>query len=93
MIAGQVDLAIGAWAYDGVGVDAGRTYLIYGPFTAGITELGGMAHFDAPTEGEYAGRALAAGDVDGETGAELLIGAPFASQEGVIAGRAYLIKR
>ncbi len=90
---GQVDLAIGAWAYDGVGVDAGRTYLIYGPFTAGITELGGMAHFDAPTEGEYAGRALAAGDVDGETGAELLIGAPFASQEGVIAGRAYLIKR
>jgi FG-GAP repeat len=89
---GQLDLAIGAWAFDGVGLDSGRTYLVFGPFAAGVTELGTMAHFDAPSEGEYAGRAVDAGDVDGDGSAEVLIGAPFASQEGVIAGRAYLIQ-
>ncbi|HNH47049.1 MAG TPA: hypothetical protein PKY30_08425 [Myxococcota bacterium] len=89
---GQVDLAIGAWAFDGVGLDSGRTYLVFGPFARGTTELGAMAHFDAPSEGEYAGRSLAAGQVGGDSGAGVLIGAPFASQEGVIAGRAYLIQ-
>lgn len=89
---GQIDLAIGAWAYDSVGLDSGRTYLDFGPFPSGVTDLGTVDYFDAPTEGEYAGRALAAGDVGRDAGAGVLIGAPFASHEGVIAGRAYLVR-
>lgn len=89
---GLSDVFIGAWANDSAGLDAGRTYILTAPFSDGVHPLtADTPRRDGERESDYAGRALAAGDTDGDGTVELLIGAPFASFEGPAAGRAYLI--
>lgn len=88
---GQLDVVIGAWANDAAGIDAGRSYLVEGPFSAGRFSLTEMRHFDGAVAGDYSGRALVNVDTNGDLVDELLIGAPFAAVEGILAGRAYLM--
>lgn len=84
---GSTDLVVGAWSYDR---NAGAAYVLYGP-VSGVFDLSGA---DVKFEGEpnsQAGYALAAGNIDGEGGDDLLIGAPSDDDGGSGAGAVYLI--
>lgn len=89
---GVPDLVVGAWSQDSVGEDAGRIYLVESPFADGRFSLSESRFFNGSEANDYAGRAVDLGDVDGDGLAEILVGAPFASADGLAAGRAYLLK-
>ena len=91
------DLIIGAYfAAPAGGAEAGETYVIYGgpglPATidldsasAGLTVFGDDA-------GDFSGFSVAAGDIDGDTTDDLIIGALFADPAGgSAAGETYVI--
>jgi hypothetical protein len=84
---GAVDLLIGA---DRAGDDHGGAYLLAGPFVAGATALSDFrAVILGPEQGDrLATSAAAAGDVDGDGTADILLGAP---QHGD-GGAAFLIQ-
>lgn len=89
---GVPDLLIGAIANDEVGPEAGKVYLLPGPYTSG-------AMGDAPVQltgeakGDYFGTSLAfLGDVDGDGAADLAIGAPANITGGAGGGRAYVYR-
>jgi hypothetical protein len=89
---GGLDVVIGAWANDGAATDAGRAYILEGPFEPGRYALGeARLYRDGESEGDYAARALVVGPLSAEENG-LLIGAPFSDQEGIIAGRGYLVR-
>ncbi len=95
--AGEVDgvggVLVSAIGNDDGGIEAGKVYLLRGKPADGTTPLA-----DAPVAwtgeaaGDYAGTALAAaGDVDGDGAADLLVGASGNDAGGNNAGRVYLL--
>jgi methionine-rich copper-binding protein CopC len=91
---GLGDMIIGAYQYS----NTGRSYLVYGKSDATTIELsavsagnGGFA-IDTDSSGGYAGYSVsAAGDVNGDGFADLLIGAPLQAADQGGAGRSYVI--
>jgi hypothetical protein len=89
---GLDDLAVGAPGRDGAGVGAGAAYLLLGPRTGFVSLTAADTTLLGVTAGDAAGSALAAaGDVDGDGLADLLVGAPHADDSAAEGGAAYLV--
>ncbi len=90
------DVLIGANLADANGEESGRGYLVFGKADTTAVELaslgaGGFA-LDGAQPGDQAGTVVAAaGDVDGDGLADLLIGAPMAQPAGAASGAAYVV--
>lgn len=85
---GEPDLAIGAPFQDEVAADAGRIYLVRGPFTPGATALSTEQVWTGVEEMDYAGRSVAMGDGDGDGLADVAWGSYFNDAAGYFAGSA-----
>lgn len=87
------DIVVGASGDDDAGTDAGAAYLVRGsitPFSASLSAAD--AQFTGETAGDNAGDSVsAAGDVDSDGFADLLVGAYNHDDGGTNAGAAYLI--
>lgn len=96
---GLDDLLIGAFAADANGSNSGASYVIFGrnsPFPAALSvaTLTGSDGFrlDGGAADDYSGTAVsAAGDVNADGRADLLIGAPFADPNGGATGSSYVL--
>lgn len=97
---GLVDVVIGAPNADtSAGIDAGRTYVVFGQTTSipvNLTDVAaGIGGFviDGQAAGDNSGFSVSgAGDINGDGLADLLVGAPKAdSLAGVDAGRTYVV--
>ena len=89
---GFADLLIGAYGVNGSHVDAGGSYLVFGPFNAGAQSLQGQLRFDGEADGDASGRNVAGGgDYDGDGLADLLIAAPYSDAGGAFGGAAYVV--
>ena len=89
---GDTDILVGALYHDGNGTDSGGAYLVHGPVSGTLN----LANADACMMGDAAydkaGRSVcAAGDVNADGFADLLVGAPGNNDGGTNAGAAYLI--
>ncbi len=88
---GLGDVAVGAPGHDGGGADAGAAYVVYGP-VGGDLELVSAHAVLLGAGGAEAGSGLsAAGDVNGDGHADLLVGAWKDSTHSSEAGAAYLL--
>ncbi|MGE0859957.1 MAG: hypothetical protein AB7P42_12690, partial [Gammaproteobacteria bacterium] len=93
------DLLVGAYAADGVGPDAGATYLLFGradgfPASLDLGTLDGTngLRIEGETANDRLGSAVAGvGDVDGDGFDDILVGAPNVNAGGFYAGTAYLV--
>ncbi len=86
---GYDDVIIGGY-YDSTGGNAaGAAWLFRGPLVIDRTFTAADATLIGAAAGSYAGYAVSdAGDIDGDGGSDLLIGAPYASGS---SGKAYLV--
>ena len=86
---GHDDIAVGAHAYDGY---RGATYVVLGPAT-GSMDLGEAdVRLLGTDSNDYMGYAIGGGgDVDGDGLDDLLIGAPYADENGTESGTVYLL--
>jgi len=92
---GYDDFIIGAYRNGEGGLEAGQTYLIFGKASGWAMDTS-LADADASFIGEAAGdcsgsAVSGAGDVNGDGGDDLLIGACYNSEAGSHAGQVYLI--
>jgi hypothetical protein len=91
---GKADILIGAPGSYGH-KNAGQAYLIFGKSTGWSSDISltnADVIFKAENEGDLAGFSVAAaGDVNGDGLADLLIGAPYNNDNGKVTGKVYLI--
>ncbi|NBS64960.1 MAG: hypothetical protein EBT33_11525 [Betaproteobacteria bacterium] len=95
---GLADLLIGASLSDTAGADAGNAYVVYGKTSTAAVELSaldvGSSGFRivGQSAGDYAGSSVsAAGDINGDGFADLVIGALNADQTLTDRGKVYII--
>ena len=95
---GLADLLVGASGNDAGGSDAGRSYVVYGKTDTSAVNLSAVAAGTGgfAITGEVAGdksgfSVSAAGDINGDGLADLLVGAPGNAAGGTNAGRSYVI--
>ncbi len=81
---GSKDLVMGATDYDSA---RGRVYLIEVPASGSFDLHDADAIWEGEAEGGHAGMSLASGDLNGDGGADLFIGAPLLNDR---TGRAYV---
>jgi PKD repeat protein len=86
---GYGDLLISAWLHDGPGQDAGRAYVFLGGLLAdNVPDF----TFNGDAPGDRFGSGVASvGDMDGDGGVDLVIGAYFNDFPASDAGRAYVV--
>ena len=89
---GTPDLVVGAPAYSPFGLPTGAVAIFYGP-VSGDLEIGDADSFfeGASSSEESATDVAAAGDVNDDGIADLLVGAPQDSSGGISSGTVYLI--
>jgi len=89
---GHADLVVGAPGESSVTLFAGAAYVVYGPVEGTVSLAAADAKLTGEAVGDYAGMSVAAaGDVDGDGYADLLVGAYGESSGGAWAGAAYLL--
>jgi hypothetical protein len=90
---GIADLLVGAPLNDSFDVDAGRVYVFFGGPTlaSGPAEGADVMLSGLPTHNSF-GRTIRTGDVDGDSVADILIGAPDADYLNDSNGRVYLFR-
>ncbi len=86
---GVIDIAVSAYGVDTGAEDAGAAYLFLGRLTGAISASSADAKLTGDDAGDWAGWSLAAGDVDGDGRANLLVGAPYDDTSGTDAGSTY----
>jgi len=84
---GFADLVLGARSWS-ASDNRGAAFVIEGPIDGRMTAVDGRGALEGVVEGDAAGTAVAAADLDGDGYAELLIGAPGVSEG---AGAVYVI--
>ena len=88
---GHDDLLVGASQFENATTQAGAAYLVRGPVT-GSLDLGRADRKFVGAEGDHAGWAVSsAGDLDADGRADVLVGAPVHSVDGVVLGGAYVL--
>jgi len=91
---GNDDFVVGAWKEATSGADAGAAYVVFGPLTAGTTDIGtagSVAKLTGEGASDLVGWAVGGGgDVNGDGLGDILVGAPQEDDGGTDAGAAYL---
>ena len=72
---GRAEILVGA---TGVASDRGEVFLFYAPIVGTIGSSDATATFLGERAGDFAGQGIAFADVDGDTGTDIVIGAPSA---------------
>ncbi len=86
------DVLIGASGAEGVGLDTGAAYLLYGPLHGSLALSSADLVMSGEFEGDDAGASVAgAGDVDDDGVDDLLVGAFQNDRGGYASGAAYLV--
>ena len=89
---GLADVVIGAPKADPNGLsNAGTVYVFYGPLMGSLLAGNADVILDGATAGDAVGSALSVADYDGDSFADIAIGAPGNSAGGAGAGGVYLI--
>ncbi len=88
---GLADVILGATGSDEGGAEAGAAWVFLGPWSGAGPVGGADAELTGEAAGDGAGLVAAAGDVDGDGVADLLVGAPGRDAGGADAGSAYLL--
>jgi uncharacterized repeat protein (TIGR02059 family) len=96
---GYADLIVAAASADPNGSNSGSTYVVFGKALgfASVIELSGLDgstgfRLDGAATGDYAGASVsAAGDLNGDGYADLIVGAPSADPNGSDSGASYVV--
>jgi hypothetical protein len=97
---GLADLLVGARYADGAATDAGRSYVVFGKTSttavdlsavASATPSGGFVITGQSNNDQSSLSMSAAGDVNGDGLADVIVGAPYNSSAGSQAGRSYVV--
>ncbi len=87
-----LDLVIGAPGSDRAAFEAGAVWVFSGPFAAGVYTAAQGAVVTGEVQGDTFGAAVdVAGDLNGDTGPDLVIGARNSDSNGGFSGAVYLV--
>ena len=95
---GLADLIVGSYGSDSNGSNSGRSYVVFGKIDGTTVNLGAIASgtggfaLDGEAADDSSGRSVsAAGDVNGDGFADLIVGASLADPDGLDSGRSYVV--
>jgi hypothetical protein len=87
---GALDLLIGAPTQSNGRADAGAVYVVCGPVSGSVSLRRSEGRLLGGNQDDYAGYAIAGGDIDGDGLSDVIAGAWGADTTGSAAGEAYL---